>query len=156
MRCLNGTLISLLLIPLTLISWYRAYNLYIEANSSLYRSEAKGSKQDDTLFPGPGSQQNKQKLNIPKFDNLTVDDKLDNVFYFVQVSIYLLWSEIILFCNFFFQTFSSSFLFFLLTLRYPICIYQNSVKLVVLHIFCISLELYFQWYLPHLFWLLAI
>ncbi|CAG8478368.1 10068_t:CDS:2 [Diversispora eburnea] len=78
MRSSFGTLISLLLIPLTLISWYRAYNLYNEANSNLYESDFIKPLQDDLKFYGSKSK-NGNNLNIPKFNNLTIDDKLDNI-----------------------------------------------------------------------------
>ncbi|RHZ56875.1 hypothetical protein Glove_396g92 [Diversispora epigaea] len=85
MRSSFGILISLLLIPLTLISWYRAYNLYIEANLNLYESDFIKPLQDDSKFRGSKSK-NGNNLNIPKFNNLTIDDKFDNVFYFIQIS----------------------------------------------------------------------
>ena len=71
------SLLPLLLIPLTLFCWYRAYNLSKEANISLYGEDGKNNLKSSS------NNDQYSKKNFEK--NIRIDNKVDNLFYFIQV-----------------------------------------------------------------------
>jgi hypothetical protein len=73
------SLLPLLLFPLTLFCWYKAYNLNKEANISFYK------KNDNDL---KSFSNNVQYLKKDFDKDIIIDDKLDNLFYFIQVIYY--------------------------------------------------------------------
>ena len=75
---MRGTLLPILLIPLTLFCWFRAYNLHKEATSSLFVIKSEKRVQDATPLTSTGPV-------LQKFNNITISDSRDNLFYFMQV-----------------------------------------------------------------------
>jgi|tagenome__1003787_1003787.scaffolds.fasta_scaffold19989783_2 hypothetical protein len=78
---MRGTLLPILLIPLTLFCWFRAYHLHRRANSSLFAIKSERRVQD-VLHTMPLTS---TEPVLQKFDNITMGDSRDNLFYFMQV-----------------------------------------------------------------------
>jgi hypothetical protein len=79
-----GTLLPILLIPLTLFCWFRAYHLHKEATSSLFVIESERRIQD-VLHTTPLTS---TEPVLQWFDNITIGDSRDNLFYFMQVLLF--------------------------------------------------------------------
>ncbi|KAF0496447.1 Metallo-dependent phosphatase [Gigaspora margarita] len=70
---MQRSLLPFILVPLTLLSWLRAYIIYHEAVSSLYGVQITTPSKNVSV-------------DLPKFDNLTIGDRRENILYFMQVS----------------------------------------------------------------------
>lgn len=76
-------ILPILLIPLTLFCWFRAYYLHKKATSSLF---VKGEKQvQDVLHTSPLTSTDPV---LQSFDNITISDSKNNLFYFMQVNFF--------------------------------------------------------------------
>ncbi|CAG8657860.1 7384_t:CDS:2, partial [Dentiscutata heterogama] len=73
LKKMQRSLLPFILVPLTLLCWLRAYILYHEAVASLYGVQITSSSKNVSV-------------DLPKFDNLTIGDRRENIFYFMQVS----------------------------------------------------------------------
>src|SRR6185437_15278121 len=129
MRGSIRTLLPLLLIPLTLFCWFRAYHLHRKATSSLFVTKSEKQIQD-VLHTSPLTSTDPV---LQRFDNITIGDSRDNLFYFMQVNhnLFLLKLRLTI------EKVTKIGSFFLL--RFQTCIYQNFRKLAVLYISYISL-----------------
>ncbi|CAG8577725.1 8687_t:CDS:2, partial [Cetraspora pellucida] len=70
---MQRSLLPFILVPLTLLSWLRAYLIYHEAVAGLYGVQMANYLKNEST-------------DLPTFDNLTIGDQPDNIFHFMQVS----------------------------------------------------------------------
>ncbi|RIA89427.1 Metallo-dependent phosphatase-like protein [Glomus cerebriforme] len=79
---MRGTLLPILLIPLTLFCWFRAYHLHRKATSSLFINVSEKESQDVSHT----SPLTSTDPVLQRFDNITMGDRRDNLLYFMQIS----------------------------------------------------------------------
>jgi hypothetical protein len=83
-------ILPILLIPLTIFCWFRAYHLHKRATSSLF---VKGENQvQDVSHTSPLTSTDPV---LQRFDNITISDNKDNLFYFMQVNFLKFISEVL-------------------------------------------------------------